>query len=258
MANIAYKVADVYETVESAEMEKIQIKHSWITEPIFQASSIVREMPFFDWVSQLKSPSEFKPAAVQLFHHSATFPKVMGLMLSNTPMEENHMMSFYAKHAYGEAEHHEMLMLWLLKHKLLSKRSDIEYVILTPETNACINLAYQLAMERDRAKWLVTINSGIERCSNDFFKVVAPKMHELGVGNAYFDIHVEADEHHSIMGLDYIEPINPESVRGRHLIAKALEGISLWAAMLHSWIGMEIFPHFNLDGSLKKRSCCNS
>ncbi len=258
MANIACTVADVYETVDRAEMNKIQIKHSWITEPIFQASSIVREMPFFDWVSQLKSPSEFKPAAVQLFHHSATFPKVMGLMLSNTPMEENHMMSFYAKHAYGEAEHHELLMLWLLKHKLLSKRSDIEYVIPTPETNACINLAYQLAMERDRAKWLVTINSGIERCSNDFFKVVAPKMHELGVGNAYFDIHVEADEHHSIMGLDYIEPIDPESVRGRHLIAKALEGISLWAAMLHSWIGMEIFPHFDLDGSLKKRSCCNS
>ena len=175
-------------------------------------------------------------------------------MLGNTPMSENHMMPFYAKHAYGEADHHEMLMHWMLKHKLLSKRTDIVDVIPTPETNACINLAYQLAMERDRAKWLITINSGIERCSNDFFKVVAPKMHSLGVGNAYFDIHVAADEHHSIMGMEYIEPIDPESSQGRQLIAKALEGISLWAAMLHSWIGMEMFPHFDLDGSLKKRS----
>ena len=253
MAQLTSTSADHYEAIDPAELARIQIKHSWITEPIFQATEIVREMPFFDWVSNLDSPEEFLPAAVQLFHHSATFPKVMGLMLGTTPMSENHMMPFYAKHAYGEADHHELLMRWMLKHKLLSKWSDIEYVIPTPETNACVNLAYQLAMERDRSKWLVTINSGIERCSNDFFKVVAPKMHALGAGNIYFDIHVEADEHHSIMGLDYIEPHHPESPRGRHLIAKALEGISLWAAMLHSWIGVEMFPHFNLDGSLKKR-----
>ncbi len=60
-----------------------------------------------------------------------------------------------------------------------------------------------------------------------FFKAVAPKMHEIGVGDAYFDIHVGADEHHSIMGLEYIEPQDPESVSGHQLTAKALEGISL-------------------------------
>ena len=65
----------------------------------------------------------------------------MGLMLGMTPMSENHMMPFYAKHAYGEADHHEMLMRWMLKHKLL-QRQDMEYVIPTPETNACVNLAY--------------------------------------------------------------------------------------------------------------------
>ncbi len=163
------------------------------------------------------------------------------------------MMPFYAKHAYGEADHHQMLMDWMLEHNLLKNSQEIEEIIPTPETNACVNLAYQLAIEQDRAKWLVTINSGIERCSNDFFKVIAPKMHELGAGDAYFDVHVEADEHHSIMGMDYIQPINPESLRGRQLIAKALEGITLWAAMLHSWIDVEYFPVFNLDGTLKKR-----
>jgi hypothetical protein len=254
MVTTAYSTDNVYESVSLDDLERIRIKHRWITEPIFHASELVKQMPFFEWVNHLKSPQEFKTAAMQLFYHSATFPKVMGLMLGNTSISENHMMPFYAKHAYGEADHHELLMRWMLKHKLLEKRSDIEQIIPTPETNACVNLAYQLAIEQDRAKWLVTINSGIERCSNDFFKVVAPKMHELGAGDEYFDIHVEADEHHSIMGMDYIEPLDPESTRGRQLIAKALEGITLWAAMLHSWIGIEMFPAFNLDGTLKRRT----
>jgi len=149
----------------------------------------------------------------------------------------------------------------MLKHKLLQWQ-DMEYVIPTIEINACVNLAYQLAMEQDRSKWLITINSGIKRCLNDFFKAVAPKMHEIGAGDAYFDIHVGADEHHSIMGMDYIEPQDPESPRGRDLIAKGLEGISLWAAMLYSWISIEMFPYFLanhiliflLSSSLNRRS----
>jgi hypothetical protein len=232
-------------------METLRVKHSWITDPIYRASDLVLEMPFFDWVNGLRSAMDFKPAATQLYFHSATFPKVMGLMLGNTPFSENLMMTFYAKHAFGEADHHQLLMDWMLKNKLLNDPKEIGDVIPTPETNACVNLAYQLAIEQDRAKWLVTINSGIERCSNDFFKRVAPKMHQLGVGDIYFDVHVEADEHHSIMGLEFIKEEDPQSPRGQQLIAKALEGVGLWAAMMHSWLGMDIFPRFNLDGSLK-------
>ncbi len=125
-----------------------------------------------------------------------------------------------------------------------------EDVITTTETNACVNLAYQLAVEQDREKWLVSINSGIERCSNDFFKALAPKMRELGAGDEYFDIHVSADEHHSIMGMEHLQRHEPASRRGKQLLAKALESISLWAAMLHSWIGMSYWPRFQLDGSL--------
>ncbi|MDR2689448.1 MAG: iron-containing redox enzyme family protein [Azoarcus sp.] len=96
----------------------------------------------------------------------------------------------------------------------------------------------------------VGLNSGIERCSNDFFKAVAPRLHSIGAGDIYFDVHVEADEHHSIMGLEYIPAYEPQSFRGRQLISKALEGISLWAAMLHSWIGIDLLPRFDLDGNL--------
>ncbi|MHB8414335.1 MAG: iron-containing redox enzyme family protein [Acidiferrobacteraceae bacterium] len=241
-----------YETVDTHEIERLRHEHAWITEPLYRASDQVREMPFFDWLDSLKSPQEFQPAAVQLFHHSATFPKVMGLMLATTPMSENHMMPFYATHAYGEATHHELLMQWMLRHRLLPDRSAIASVIPTLATNACINLAYQMALEGDRYKWILTINSGIERCSNDFFKIAAPKMRTLGAGDTYFDIHVEADEHHSIMGMAHLEPQDQDSVRGRQLIAKALEGVALWAAMIHSWIGLDVLPSFELDGTLAR------
>ncbi|MGH8613311.1 MAG: iron-containing redox enzyme family protein [Gammaproteobacteria bacterium] len=243
--------ANIYEKVDWAKIDALRATHAWLVDPLYRASDSVREMPFFQWTRRLKTPSDFKPAAVQLYYHSATFPKVMGLMLGNTPLSENAMMPFYAKHAFGEADHHQLLMDWMLKHKVLGSPQEIEDIITTPETNACVNLAYQLAVEQDRAKWLVAINCGIERCSNDFFKTIAPKMHELGVGHIYFDVHVEADEHHSIMGLEYIEPQSPDSARGRELIAKALEGVSLWAAMLHSWINIDLFPRFHLDGTLR-------
>lgn len=241
----------VYEKIDWEALEALRVKHEWLVEPLYRASDTLREMPFFQWVQELKSPVEFKPAALQLYHHSATFPKVMGLMLGNTPMSENFMMPFYAKHAFGEADHHQLLMSWMLEHGVLQSADEINHVVTTPETNACVNLAYQLAVEQDRAKWLVAINCGIERCSNDFFKAVAPKMHEMGAGHIYFDVHVEADEHHSIMGLEFIDAHDSNSPRGKQLISKALEGVSLWAAMLHSWINIDLFPRFNLDGTLK-------
>jgi heme oxygenase-like protein len=245
-----YTSQAVYAEVDITQLALLRQRHAWIVEPLYRASAVVRAMPFFRWVQGLRSPRDFKPAAVQLYYHSATFPKVMGLMLALTPMSENSMMPFYAKHAFGEADHHAMLMDWMLRYGLLASAEEITAVIPTTETNACVNYAYQMAIEQDRDKWLVGLNSGIERCSNDFFKVVAPKMHAIGAGDAYFDVHVEADEHHSIMGLEYVAPQDAQSARGKILIAKALEGISLWAAMLHSWIGVDLHPRFSLDGSL--------
>ncbi|WP_084143332.1 iron-containing redox enzyme family protein [Methylocapsa acidiphila] len=240
----------IYQNADFTKISELEARHEWIVAPIFRASALVSKMPFYDHISRMRSPMEFKPIATQLYFHSATFPKVMGLMLGLTPISENYMMPFYAKHAFGEADHHQMLLRWMLRHKIIASPDEIDATIIGLETNACINLAYRLAAEQDRDKWLAAINSGIERCSNDFFKAVAPKMREIGAGDAYFDIHVEADEHHSIMGLDFIQVQDPSSVRARHILAKALEGIALWADMIHSWIGVDYHPRFNLDGSL--------
>jgi hypothetical protein len=42
MAQLTSTSADHYEAIDPAELVRIQIKHSWITEPIFQATEIVR------------------------------------------------------------------------------------------------------------------------------------------------------------------------------------------------------------------------
>lgn len=239
-----------YEAIDQVKLDALRRKHAWLVEPLYIASDQVARMPFFRWVKELRTPREFRPVAEQLYHHSATFPKVMGLMLGFTSMRENSMMPFYAKHAFGESDHHMLLRSWMIRHGLIADQAELDLVMPSIETNACINLAYQLAIEQDRDKWLVTINSGIERCSNDFFKAVAPRMHAIGAGDVYFDVHVEADEHHSIMGLEYLGDIDPASHRARQLLAKALEGVSLWASMIHSWLGMAVAPVFRLDGSL--------
>jgi len=238
-----------YHHITKEQLDAVRQKHAWLVQPIEKASNHVLEMPFFSFIRGMKDVRDFSFCAQQLWHHSATFPKVMGLMLGLTSLRENDMMEFYAAHAYGEATHHEMLMQWMLKHKIISNRAAINSVITTIETNACINFAYQLAIEQNRNKWLAALNSGIERCSNQFFKEVSPKMHELGAGDAYFDVHVEADEHHSVMGLEHLGIISTEEER-TVLIHKSLEGISLWAAMLHSWIGVSTIPHFDIFGTL--------
>jgi Iron-containing redox enzyme len=241
-----------YAVISQQVLDQIASRYSWIAEPISRASDYVSEMPFFDFVDSMVSPADFRECAVQLWYHSATFPKVMGLMLGLTPLAENHMMSFYSEHAHGEAPHHQMLMDWILRHKLLERERQIADIVPTLETNACVNFSYQMAIEQNRDKWLVALNCGIERCSNQFFKALSPKMHALGAGDGYFDVHVEADEHHSIMGLDYIRK-DLTTKEQEVLVRKAMEGISLWAAMIHSWIGMSALPVFDLDGSLLAR-----
>lgn len=237
--------------IQGKEIIELSKRQAWIVDPINRAAQSIQNTYFFKWVSTIKEPRDFGEAAKQLYFHSVNFPKCMGLMCALTPISDSSMLPFYSEHAYTEAEHHLMLMDWMLKHKILQNPKDILHVIANPETNACVNMGYQLAIEQDKEKWLVSINSGIELCSNLFFKVVAKKMTEISAGHDYFDIHVEADEFHSVMGLKHIKTYDPNSFRGKQLIACALEGISLWTSMLHSWINIKYMPVFDLNGVLK-------
>lgn len=241
---------NTYQPIDFQQISKLEQQHRWLTAPLYAASDTVLKMPFYSWLEDIDNAKAFGKAAKQLYYHSATFPKVLGLMLALSSQRDNGMMPFYAKHIFGEADHYQLLLQWMLQNGIINQYSDVESVILTAETNACINLAYRLAAEQDKEKWLVAINSGIERCSNHFFQRASKKMHAIGAGHVYFDVHVEADEHHSIMGLSHIDSYAYDSVRGQQLIAIALEAVSLWAAMLHSWIDISIHPKFNLQGDL--------
>ena len=90
MTTYLSNIETTYEEINQAKLDQLQQQHTWLTKPLYRASDAVREMPFFEWLNQLEDPRDFKPAAVQLFYHSATFPKVMGLMLGTTPLSENH------------------------------------------------------------------------------------------------------------------------------------------------------------------------
>jgi Iron-containing redox enzyme len=239
-----------YESVDQMKLDALRHKHSWLVEPLERACDLVAKMPFFRWARELRRPSELKCVAQQLYCYSAALPKAMGLMLGLTPARESGMMPLYAKHAYGHADHHMLLRRWMRKQGMIVVDAELELVIPSLETNACTNLAYQLAIEQDRDKWLVAIHGGIARCSNDFFKVVALKLHELHAGDECFDAHVDVDEHRSLACLEHLRDVNSVSHRARVLVSKALEAVSLWASMIHSWLGIRVSPAFALDGTL--------
>ena len=118
----------------------------------------------------------------------------------------------------------------------------------TPETNACVNIGWNMSVEGDAERWMCCLNSAIERLSNDFFRVLAVRMHELGAGHRYFDVHVGADQFHSIMGLRHVAPKEAGSSEAVHLIRCALEGVKTWSDMLHSWINHPYRVQFSIDG----------
>lgn len=237
-----------YNKIDNKKMEALEKNYSWIVTPVYNARQVVKNMPFYEWLNAIEDAKQLKNLTTQLYYHSLTFPKVISLMLGLSRFSDTKMITFYSQHIYSESTHHMMLMSWMLKHKILFEKSDIYNIIPSRETNSCINLAYQLAAEQDKDKWLVGINSGIESCSNDFFNSISRKLNSLGLGDEYFDIHVEADQHHSIMGLEYIDQNLLNKERKNELVKKALEAIELWAIMIHSWAGININIHFSESG----------
>lgn len=238
-----------YEEVDEAEIAELSERHRWFVEPLVRASDHVRHTPFFQWLAALSSPEEFRPAAMELWHHSTTFPQVMGAMLAATPLRRHKLFQHYAQHLIEEVDHHNMLSRWMLKQGLIGSDEELIAHIPTPETNACVNLGHKLVREGDPEAWMCALNSAIERLSNDFFKVCAERMAELGVPDAYFSVHVGADEFHSIMGLRHVKQYRADSPEGHRLILWALEGVKTWCDMLHSWIGHPYRVQFDSAGN---------
>ena len=220
----------------------------WLTFPIIEAVAYVKTLPFFSWMETIQQPIDFKDVAFQAFYHSVTLPKLIGIMVSRLSNRQGEFYEILCGHAYEESTHHLLLVEWMISCNLISDKSELLAVLPSLQTRNCINIAYEIAFEYDVETWLAVMNSAIELCFYEYFKVLAPKMRAIGAGHQYFDVHVEADDEHSTIGLKFLAHILPDSAEAKVLTRKALDAISLWASMVHSWIGMNCNIHFGMTG----------
>jgi hypothetical protein len=228
------------------QIDKLRQQHAWLVDPLQEAVSHLDDCPFFQWVRRIRQPKEFRPAGLQLFHHSATLPKAIGLMLGATPISRGNLYHPYALHAHEEADHHLMLLRWLLKYDVATTPEEVYSYPISLQTRNCINVAYELAIHADHNGWMACINSAIELCFYKFFAVTSVQMHSISAGDHYFDVHVESDAEHSIIGLRHLVDLtDTEKVRLRR---KAIDSVSLWYSMVHSWINLSIDLHLSDNG----------
>lgn len=233
--------------MESGEIRKLRDDYQWLVAPVEAAVREVERSAFFSWIARIDSASEFAPVARQLFFHSATLPRAIGLMLAVTPLDRTELYELYAQHAYEEANHHLLLLEWMIERGILIERSEIYRTSPTLETSACINVAYEIALSGDHDLWLATINTALEFCFLRFFVAANARLTALGLSHPYFEAHVGADEQHSVLGLKYLRQPRGDTERHR-LLVKALEGVSLWSQMAHSWLGMDGRVRYDVQG----------
>nr|VFJ51294.1 MAG: Iron-containing redox enzyme [Candidatus Kentron sp. DK]VFJ67418.1 MAG: Iron-containing redox enzyme [Candidatus Kentron sp. DK] len=225
-------------------------KHSWILEPIENAVSKIGEMEFFRYLTSVDDIGQLKPIVRQLFHHSVSFPKSIGLRLASTPIEKGFLYPAFAAHAHDEANHHLLLFNWMSENNLIGSVEELFKEGANTETNACIDLGYQMAAEEDYEQWILSVNCSIERCFLLLFEIMNKKTNDLGFGHEYFSVHVEADNEHIFYGLEFVDKQSSESERGQFLLKKSFESMAVWTTMVHSWLNIDVKPVFAPDGNM--------
>lgn len=226
---------------------KARSDHQWLIQIIDKVEKESQSMPFYQSILKASQIEDFQWTA-QLFHHSRTLPRFIGLVLSLD--SDDSMMRFYAEHLSNESPHSSWLLEWMISHGIVPSESEACLKKPSIATNACINYGARLAYSNDREAWLIGINCGIEKASHQLFSSIEPVLSKIGVSHWYFKTHVTADKHHSTEALTLIEPLDPESKRAMYLRDLLLEGLSLWYGMLNSWVGSNYTPLFKDDGSL--------
>lgn len=232
----------------SEELIKAKIEHQWLIQIIDKVERESQSMPFYQSISKANQIKDFL-WTVQLFHHSRTLPRFIGLVLALD--SDDSMMRFYAEHLSNEAPHSSWLVEWMTLHGIVNSESEACLMKPSVATNSCINYGARLAYSNDREAWLIGINCGIEKASHQLFSAIEPVLSEIGISHGYFKAHVTADKHHSTEALTLIKPLDPKSIRAIYLRDLLLEGLSLWYGMLNSWVGVNYTPLFKSDGSLE-------
>lgn len=244
-----------FQAFDTELAKELSQKHQWLVEPLSRASNWVLKTPFYRWVESINSPQDFLPVGIQLWKHSTAFPQAMGEIVSRTSSEYSQdLVQFASGYAAEKLTHNKLLLDWMVKNNLVEDRADIlGKAVHLPETDACIDMAYEIANSADVDRWLVAINCAMEKCSLDLLKVLARKTRELGVGDSYFDLNAETNQSHHVTGLEHIDLQSLDTSKGEKLILAALEGVQRWTVMLNSYVGVDCSPTFNLDGRIDKR-----
>lgn len=50
----------LYEEIDYKKLEALEEKHNWIVEPIYKASTYVKNIPFYAWIKNLNDIKDVK------------------------------------------------------------------------------------------------------------------------------------------------------------------------------------------------------
>ncbi len=111
----------------------------------------------------------------------------------------------------------------------------------TQETLNCVASSWRSAMYEPHDVQVVGLNLLSEGVAFDFYSAVIPVLDKMKMlsGN-YWKVHTEADQHHLTMGLDLVEPVEPDSPKGRVYQRVLWHSASLYHQMLSSWVGEQV------------------
>lgn len=227
----------------------------WLHNIILGYRAEILDQPFFDHVRGARSAEELRFPR-HLLVHSRTFPLLLQHRVTsffdhpaanptNDPSRPK-LLRFFGRHVAEEKGHADMLTRWLHAHDLVFPGEDAAVTVPTIETTACLAHCYMVVDTGTPWDTLVVLNALTEGASCDLFRTVTPEIQgRLGLrvpGNAYWDIHCEADEFHSTEGLVMIPETDPDSPAGQQYTLLAWQAAMYWGAMLNSWVGIPNTP----------------
>lgn len=209
---------------------------NWVAEMVQEYRKQLLGIEFFQHVKNAKTKNDFAWVR-QLLHQSTEFLHLLNLR--HAVCTDAKYREYFGKHAAQEVGHYEMLENWMVKHGLLTQGEDVNAVPPTVETTKCVGFMYRLVLTDDELAQLIGANAVSEGVASDFFSIVAPILRSIGMGDQYWEAHVNLDVDHSATYLEMIPAVDRESALGQKLAQLVHDAFVLNAYMLNSWIGVQ-------------------
>lgn len=210
----------------------------WLCNLAEEYRSILKRNVFYKTVAVAASPADFKWVR-QLYHLSSDFTAAVALRYASC--QDRRFRDAFGEHAAEEVEHPKELADWMREYGFLALDEDPNSVPPTLESLALGAYLIRSVMREPIAHQVITLNLLTEGMAQDFYATVNPKFASLGLTpKGYWLVHQEADIEHQLLGLDLLEPCDPDSVCGKYYARTLWEITSLWSQVFDSWSGLPI------------------